>query len=403
MQSIFIKNFNKLTFKNLFFIWLVGLLFPFLYGLIIINFKRVVKSFESAPPLIWILLLFIPIQLISLLLSINSEYYSNERFFAMIHNILAYSFVFLGYSFLTKAENRILIRDNIGRLFWVSFIAVIFLSIISIFFKNHLSYGGILGLIGISSKFTTVNFFMLDYYMWSNFPRTTVLSVYPNATAISLFLVHSIYIFLNFNKLTFNKKILSHLALIVIIFMTGSRLYFVLSVILLISIFISSRKRLLITILTLIITLPLVYLFFQFLYSSRSGSNAARIIIYIESIKYMIKNNIVFGLGLKPRIPELLNLPYPIGSHSTLLGYFIKNGLLGGLYMLLLYLLYVVYYLASIIRMLKTKHAWSTFSFYINTVFLILLVMSLTEDLDVFELIPFFIGIVLWIILNKKL
>jgi len=402
MNSSFIKNLNKLFIKYTYILWLMGLLFPCLYLILITNIKKIISTLRTPNVLLQYFLIFLFIQVISVLLSFNSEYYSNERFFAMLHNILAYSFLFVGYAFIDRNSNRELLKKYLGKLFWLVFFSVVFLSVISIFFSNHFTYYGLPGLLGINTKFNAVNFFFLDYYLFPNFPRTTILSVYPNASAITVFLIHSLYVFLNYTDIKHKKFIYSHLALVFIIFMTGSRLYLVLSLILFVSIFINSRKRLLIVLLSVIVFLPIVFLLFQFLYASRSGSNVARIIIYFESFKYMIENNLVFGLGLKPRLNDLLGLPYPIGSHSTLIGYFVKNGLLGGFYILIIYLIFPIYYLASLINMVRTKYSWNNYKFYINTILLLLLVMSLTEDIDVFELIPFFIGMILWMFINRK-
>lgn len=60
------------------------------------------------------------------------------------------------------------------------------------------------------------------------------------------------------------------------------------------------------------------------LYNSRSASNSTRFRIYAQSISTVLNKNLLFGVGIKEYIGS-----YPLGSHSTYMGIFYKNGLVG--------------------------------------------------------------------------
>ncbi len=65
---------------------------------------------------------------------------------------------------------------------------------------------------------------------------------------------------------------------------------------------------------------------FNRLLTMREGSNDMRLAIYETSLKTMLEQSPVFGIGIK----DMLGV-YPLGSHSTYIGVFYKAGLLGGL------------------------------------------------------------------------
>lgn len=61
------------------------------------------------------------------------------------------------------------------------------------------------------------------------------------------------------------------------------------------------------------------------LFNAREGSNNSRIYLLEESIQVTIKNSPLIGMGLKASS----SIGYPLGSHSTLIGFFYKTGIIG--------------------------------------------------------------------------
>lgn len=63
----------------------------------------------------------------------------------------------------------------------------------------------------------------------------------------------------------------------------------------------------------------------QELLNAREGSNKSRSYLLEESIQVTIENSPLIGMGLKANS----SIGYPLGSHSTLLGFFYKTGIIG--------------------------------------------------------------------------
>lgn len=64
---------------------------------------------------------------------------------------------------------------------------------------------------------------------------------------------------------------------------------------------------------------------FSDFYNAREGSNDSRTYLIEESMKVTFDNSPVIGMGIKSDS----NLGYPLGSHSTFLGFFYKTGIVG--------------------------------------------------------------------------
>lgn len=64
--------------------------------------------------------------------------------------------------------------------------------------------------------------------------------------------------------------------------------------------------------------------FLEQIFYSRSGSNSARFRIYTTSINMTLENSPLIGLGIKYMLGN-----YPLGSHSSYIGFFYKAGLIG--------------------------------------------------------------------------
>jgi hypothetical protein len=128
----------------------------------------------------------------------------------------------------------------------------------------------------------------------------------------------------------------------------------------------------------------------------RKDSNETRIELYKASMEYSLDHNAIFGLGLKPKVAEIADGELPIGSHSTLLGYFIKNGLLGGLVASFFYLYFLITAAGRITLLILTKRNYTTQKLVLNLGVIFTLGTLLFDDLDAFELIPFYFGFLIY-------
>lgn len=374
---------------------MLGALIPVYYITFIADFKKILKEVINNNKLYYFSAFFL-IQVLSIIFSLDSRFFNIERFFAISHNLVAYSGMFFGYYMITNDQYRLLVKKHIPRLFY-SLVGLVFISTIySFLMRSDLEYGGIFSFLG-ESKFSLVQYNQLDWYFVSGFPRTTILGIYPNSSAIVFLLVHIVNLVLNYKDISFKNGIILHLLLMFVVFMTGSRFYLVISFVLLIIYLVQTKNKLYYLILGLPIVLGVFYFLMQSLMGLRTGSNETRSLIYEQSLYIMIKENIFFGLGIKPKIPLETGFPYPLGSHSTLIGYFVKTGLVGGTYIFLGYLWAVIQYIHQLYRFIIGIE-FSFILFYKWTAFMLILLASLSEDFDAFELIPFYFGSLLALI-----
>lgn len=373
---------------------MTGLLLPYIYFIGILYSNKIIKHALRKDTIFVFFVFFFVVQIISVLFSFFYPFFTLERFFAIIHNLLAYSFVFLGYLMFNEKQIRDYVANNILKMFY-AFALIIFIGAMVCYYFKDVSYiKTIPNWFGLYNKFVNAKLSVPAWHFMKDFPRTMVMSIYPNGTGITLLLVHSIYMNFNFDKS--NKyQLLTFLIFILCIFTTGSRAFLVLSLFLLLIYVINTKNKLwLLTLFTPIIifvSLP----FFDYLLSGRIGSNEMRWIIYKNSFSYMLEVNPFFGLGLKPIIPELAG-SYPVGSHSTPNGYLIKCGLLGGGLIILAYLFIFTKYCIYLFKLIFSNLTLNRKQLYLKSSFVALLIASFFEDLDAFELLPFYFGMLIW-------
>lgn len=62
------------------------------------------------------------------------------------------------------------------------------------------------------------------------------------------------------------------------------------------------------------------------IFNSRASSSSARVLLYTRSIEMTLENNVFIGNGIKHYSSEV---GVPMGSHSSVIGYFYKTGIIG--------------------------------------------------------------------------
>ncbi|MEQ8478621.1 MAG: O-antigen ligase family protein [Fulvivirga sp.] len=335
------------------------------------------------------MIIFLLIQVISLIIApAFHDYYTLSRVFAMVHNIAVYSFIFAGYNLAKQANQNF---KNAFPKFLMSFILLVLIGFfVSSYLRHELSYDGLLSFIS-KNKYTTVSFNRMGWTWLGTSPRSEVFGIYSNSTALLLFLTYVMSAF--YTKVRKRTSIL----VLICLFTIGSRSMLFFGVIAVLIYHIKSKNLYLLAVFMLPFFVLALTTLLPILSEMRQGSNDMRMAIYSESIRLTLDTNFIFGLGVKPILPDIMSFSYPVGSHSTLLGYFVKNGILGGALALTLYIsaLYysIKYYVNTFfVSVYKYKHR----DFFLVSSFLFLLIISLGEDLDSYEPIMLFVGILLF-------
>lgn len=387
---------KKLFIKSFPFVWLTGMLLPFLYILFLLNFKKVLSFFRNFNRYSAFFSVLLLLQFVSISLSVFYDFFSFPRLIGSLHNWVTFAFIPLGYSLLQDSAFRKYLMAKIH----LPFIFLIFLISIgttySIIFQEQLIIPDIFSALNIGSPYTNVMFNRIDWFIFSYFPRTTVLSQYPNSTGLILMLLHSLLVISKWEKLTSFQKNISFVFLMGGCFMTGSRTFTLLSIILYLGSFLTNKNRIVIFLLFL---LPVIFLSIgpaiEYLFSLRKGSNEMRTIIYNMSFDLMLETNFLLGLGIKPLLPENLG-SYPMGSHSTYLGFFIRFGLLGGSILLFGFLYSIFKCGKYLLKILFLKHPYNSGKFYTFFSFIIFNCALFLEDLDAHELVTLLFGMFVW-------
>lgn len=393
---------SRILLKYPYLIWLLGFLMPVLYLAYLLNLNRLFQQFKKVNYTIFLFLCFTLVQLLSAMLAVNYDFFSIERLLAILHNIVAFTFIFLGYSYMKDEKLNSYIKKYSRGVYLFTFLIILFATIFSLYFKKELIFPSFFSIAGIYNKFTEVKLNALDWYMFSNFPRTQVLGIYPNSTGLLFIFLYVIVISLNYNEITMRKKMTMTVMLFLVCFLTGSRTYWLLSSSFFLLLFIRNKSRLsLISFFTPFILFAAL-IAVEYLLTLRPGSNDARTMIYEGSFNLMIETNPILGIGIKPRLPEVIGVPFPLGSHSTIWGYIIKCGIVGALFMLIFIGIPFFRYVEMMILQLFSKNKFNEQKFFIlNSVVIVIIALGM-EDLDAFEILPLYFGVILWIYDNRN-
>ncbi|WP_404427741.1 O-antigen ligase family protein [Ureibacillus chungkukjangi] len=105
------------------------------------------------------------------------------------------------------------------------------------------------------------------------------------------------------------------------------------------------------------------------LFSAREGSNDSRTFLMVESIRIPFENSPIIGMGIKDRSA----IGYPLGSHSTFIGFMYKTGILG-------VLLGTIVFIIITLKIISAKE--NPFSKMLTIFMLIMPIVFLVEDID---------------------
>ncbi|WP_407656700.1 O-antigen ligase family protein [Lysinibacillus yapensis] len=125
------------------------------------------------------------------------------------------------------------------------------------------------------------------------------------------------------------------------------------------------------------------------LLSAREGSNDSRTFLITESIRVTIENSPIIGMGIK----TTSSIGYPLGSHSTFVGFFYKAGIIG-------FILSLIIFTIIAIKLLISK---GNLTHSIMKLSLLLMIpMFIVEDIDGSNWLIIFYFIFASILINKK-
>lgn len=368
------------------YFWAAGLKYVFfmLYPLLKLrhiagSIKRFHTENSATSSVLWFFLLY---QITSTFISSFTSDISYIRLAAIFHNYLVFLFFIMALSVSSisklKFGNWIIIYLNISLCLYV----------LSIFY-------GELSWIGLFEKVAVVE---TGYLTSGSIPRLSIFSDYYNATAIILLGV--LYLFIIQKDKSFSRIKVSYIFMLVMMLMlaTGSRIGVVLCLATL-PLFLTRSPFFLVLlyVTAIIITLISAEVIFNYADSLRESSSNTRKFIYDYSINLTNNHNPFTGLGFKPKYEWMR---YPVGSHSTFIGYYVKNGVIGLFLWLVIILMFYYRALYCFIHSCNRERYYAI----VNIIFLsIYVIIFVFEDLDAFELNAVFFGIVVGNIYKKRL
>lgn len=384
---------DQFILKYQFIFWALGLYVLSFYFVFALSTKRIVRHFQKKDIFFGFLVLFFLLQFFSSLISPLGSYYSFSRFLVIFHNILVFGGLIIGYvSFGSESMGQFIMKKGKS---WFYLMAILCVSVFIYFFvfKSVIQYPGIITVVtGIENSFTIVEFNAIGNFFGLPFPRSQILGLFSNTTSILLFIFYAIFLLNNENNYSGMKMFFSAALLLIAVITTGSRIAIVLATLFIPFSFVKSTKEL------VIITLSGLALFFvvyqldivNVILESRGSSNNLRFKLYEVSVQMFLQDNPFTGLGLKPR-PEIFYGEFPVGSHSTMLGYFVKSGILAGACYLIFHLYLFVNLGVNFIKGLQGRlkdFAKFKFQIIVNFVF----ILFLFDDMDSYEPIGFYTG-----------
>ncbi len=227
-------------------------------------------------------------------------------------------------------------------------------------------------------------------------PRVSLFAPYVNGTAILSFLIYSIYLH-KLDEPRLSKLFFGLLAFFIALF-AGSRVVVFSIAVLIFLCLVRSRLSLIVVFISLpaFFFLLLEMNFWSVVQSARSGSSETRFWIYQVGLALMYEVNFLTGLGVKPFVDVVPD--YPVGSHSTFIGYVIKHGLLS-LIFLFFWLLFVVKVSADKVSKFLFQRVGSVSAIATMPV---ALAVFMFEDIDAYELNALLFGFLLYFWFRKE-
>lgn len=340
----------------------IQMLLIFILLIMLLNLRK--KLYVNKQIIPFIIMGFI--HFISILINCLTYSHDYSRIFAACNTALIWIIGGLFYSIIEKNEFDF---KKINRILYINILILTFLGILMIFIEkipiiNNISIFG-RSLMG------------KDWVNGQKDMRLLAFMEYANLVSMFYFLVFPFaYDYVVQNKNRVFIMIFSLLSFVPV-YLSGSRISKLLLIVLLYFILINflsnSKKKWRILIILSIFIIIFVLLIYgtqigakiNQLLNSRAGSTTTRLKIYLESINITLKQSPIIGCGIKDYIGD-----YPLGSHSTYIGFFYKTGFLG----LLFAMIGIFGFFKKIIK--------SNLDYMYKVCFILFLIMCCVEDID---------------------
>ncbi|NHH93969.1 hypothetical protein GOICGAJE_02520 [Bacillus sp. MB95] len=406
------NNYNKYIYLFILLIplwWLLGLkviVFHIFVTALFLNTlwnqKRLNIKFRISPPMV-VLLSFIVVYSFSLLLSLYSQDFS--RVFGSFYNL---TYWILGFMLMYIIQNLNYSPKRWIKIFnafrWLGLLQGL-LTVIALLYwlkgeKVLVVNSVLVSLLPGSLRTRLINSSMelsivgTDWFLNVPFPRVSGFFLYPTALGIGMVVIISMsLIYYQIQQTSYIKRFFEMgLMSLPLIFSLSRTVYIgLIFSIIVVKLFTIKKKKdfLIFTSLGAFILAALVpFLYFKMgdvltsILSSREGSSELRGKVYKIAIETALKQNPILGIGVKP---YLENIHISIGSHSTIVGTFLKTGIFG-LALLLLFKLITLFYLIRLKKLNKEIfYLWDK----IAISYITLSIWMVTEDIDAPQIVAF--------------
>lgn len=327
-------------------------------------------------------------QLLSTFLaSLNSDI-SGDRYLAIVRNYLIFFSIFLSAAYFSREKISASLPTYLSKLI------LCYAAAASVLYAFYLFTG--VSEISINYPHQSITFIATDFIAESKFPRLSMLGDYANSAAIFITCCFFTLCTLDHNGNASKARVFLFAIMLLLVVFTGSRI--TLFVLLCFTPVVLSRNpKITIIFITIGAVTALFFLLSglaEVILNARAGSSSMRERIYLTSINMVMNESPIFGMGYKPYIP---GWDYPLGSHSTPIGYLFKNGIYGLSIYLLCHLYFIIKFLHASILSISNNSPRADLrrkfiSFYaIN----LMLVVFFFEDIDGTELNAISLGMLL--------
>ncbi len=295
---------------------------------------------------------------VGLVVSAITMDYEPFRYFAAFNNM---SVLFVGYCYYCLVLHFLLNSSNNFYTLWKSVFPISLVYIILSVFLFYFVLGGssesiilptFLGLItpdapGLLGQYQKAILVSSNWFMGDSHPRLFILAPYATGTAIVGCCAAFISLaYLQRRGVSANIRMVFMLIMFVGVVLTLSRATIAGYILAMGVIFISAIPfRLVMVVLPMapvvfLLAFPYLISIFDASLESRQGSTDTRMFSYLLSFKIVLEENILTGIGVKPRFEHML---IPVGSHSTFVGLFVRGGVLALVFAIFFFVLSPVY------------------------------------------------------------
>lgn len=335
-------------------IWLVGIEFVWYHILALILLSRNWNAFRRIGPYDALFYLLIAVLGISLILSPTSVYGTPDRVVAALNNITLISVFYIvsvstthlvRQNKLTDGERAALMRSILRNV-----IAFVILSILAAGIwiwssADRIWVPTLFGLVappmpGLLGEYQQATLIASDYPFGTKIPRSSMFATFSTTAAFVVASLSGIYLLAASLRQSPHDKVIRGFMPISIaaVAFTLSRASLFATVAAWLSAMLISRFRMLGLTAIIVTAIGLswgVSNLFELLSEARPGSSATRFEGYSTSITMVMEASPLIGIGVKPRLDDL-NIP--IGSHSSVISFLVRGGILGASLGLLFFL-----------------------------------------------------------------